>query len=193
MAPHFHVLAVAESTGGHGDRLDFEPDEFGLRRGGATEQLDEQRSALDLAVGRGTDSPITTGQIGGGPWIISKHSANTAAATDFVQWSTTVYNPDPTTKDARPGLPGYGPLQTSWLAGLAKNPYFAADPTPALKAAAGLIWQGWQLVTYPDQPVWTNTVVTGLVAGKSLSSLLPAFGKALGQAAKAAGYTVATS
>jgi ABC-type glycerol-3-phosphate transport system substrate-binding protein len=140
-----------------------------------------------------TDSPITTGQIGGGPWIISKHSTNSSAAADFVQWSTTVYQPDPTGPNARPGLPGYGPLATAWLAGYAKNPYFASDPTPAIKAAASLIWNGWQLVTYPDQPVWSNTVVTGLVAGKSLSSLLPAFGKGLSQAAKAAGYTVATS
>src|SRR5450755_3942240 len=48
-----------------------------------------------------TDTPITTGQIGGGPWIISKHSANTPAAADFVQWSTTSFNPGPTSKDAR--------------------------------------------------------------------------------------------
>ena len=45
-----------------------------------------------------------------------------------------------------------------------------------MKAAANLIWKGWSMVTYPDQPVWSNTVVTQLVAGKSLSSLLPAFG-----------------
>jgi hypothetical protein len=77
------------------------------------------------------------------------------------------------------------------LADLAKNPYFAADPTPPLKAAAPLIWQGWNLVTYPDQPVWSNTVVTKLVAGQSLSSLLPALGDGLAHAAEAAGYEVA--
>src|SRR5450631_199419 len=141
----------------------------------------------------GTDTPVTTGQIGGGPWIISKHTSNPAAAADFVLWSTTVFNPDPTGPNARPGLPGYGALQGPWLSGLTSNKYWAADPGPAIKAAASQIWSGWDLVTYPDQPVWSNTVVTGLVAGKSLSSLMPAFGKALGQAAQAAGYTVATS
>jgi ABC-type glycerol-3-phosphate transport system substrate-binding protein len=141
----------------------------------------------------GADTPVVTGQIGGGPWIISKHSSNPSAAADFVLYSTTQFQPDPAGKDARPGLPGYGPLATGWLAGMAQNKYFAADPTPAIKAAADQIWQGWNLVTYPDQPVWSNTVVTGLVAGKSLSSLMPAFGKALSQAAKAAGYTVASS
>src|SRR3954465_5621590 len=134
------------------------------------------------------DSSVTTGQVGGGPWIVSRHTKNKAAAGDFVTWETTVFNPDPTGKDARPGYPAYGPLADAWLAGLAKNSYFAADPTPALKAAANQIWPGWGLVTYPDQPVWSNTVVTKLVAGQSLSSQLKPLGDALAQAAKAAGY-----
>ena len=134
------------------------------------------------------ETPITTGQVGGGPWIISRHSKNLATAADFVKWSTTVFNP--TGANARPGLPAYAPVAAQWLAAQATNPYYASDPTPALKAASSLIWQGWNLVTYPDQPVWSNTVVTALVAGKSLSSLMPAFGNALGQAAQAAGYQV---
>jgi len=134
------------------------------------------------------ETPITTGQVGGGPWIISRHSKNLATAADFVTWATTVFNP--AGANTRPGYPAYGPLANTWLSSQATNSYFASDPTPALKAAASLIWKGWNLVTYPDQPVWSNTVVTGLVAGKSLSSLLPAFGSALGQAAQAAGYQV---
>jgi ABC-type glycerol-3-phosphate transport system substrate-binding protein len=136
-----------------------------------------------------SETPVTTGQVGGGPWIISKHSHNLKGAADFVVWATTVYNP--TGKDARPGYPAYGPLADAWLAAQATNPYFAADPTPALKAAASQIWTGWNLVTYPDQPVWSNTVVTQLVAGKSLSSLMQPFGDALAQAAQTSGYTVA--
>ena len=135
-----------------------------------------------------SETPITTGQVGGGPWIISKHSSNLKGAADFVIWATTVFNPSGA--DVRPGYPAYGPLADSWLAAQATNPYFAADPTPALKAAANLIWSDWNLVTYPDQPVWSNTVVTQLVAGKSLTSLLQPFGDALAQAAQAAGYTV---
>jgi len=134
------------------------------------------------------ETPVTTGQVGGGPWIISKHSRNLKGAADFVIWATTVFNP--TGKAARPGYPAYAPLAEAWLTGLAGNSYFAADPTPALKAAAGQVWTGWNLVTYPDQPVWSNTVVTKLVAGKSLSSLIQPFGDGLAQAAKASGYTV---
>ena len=135
-----------------------------------------------------SETPVTTGQVGGGPWIISKHSKNLPAAAEFVTWATTVFNP--TGADSRPGYPAYAPLAAKWLEGQASNPYFAADPTPALKGAAGQIWQDWNLVTYPDQPVWSNTVVTQLVAGKSLSSLLQPFGDALAQAAQASGYAV---
>jgi ABC-type glycerol-3-phosphate transport system substrate-binding protein len=131
------------------------------------------------------ESPVVTGQVGGGPWIISKHSKNLKAAGDFVTWVTTVFN------DKRPGYPAYAPLANSWLATLAKDPFFASDPTAALKGAAPLIWQGWNLVTYPDQPVWSNTVVTKLVAGKPLSSLLQPLGDGLAHAAQAAGYQVA--
>ena len=61
-----------------------------------------------------------------------------------------------------------------------------------MKAAANLIWKGWSMVAYPDQPVWSNSVVTQLAAGKTLSSLLPALGKGLSQNAQAAGYKVVT-
>jgi ABC-type glycerol-3-phosphate transport system substrate-binding protein len=135
-----------------------------------------------------SETPVTTGQVGGGPWIISKHSHNLKGAGDFVTWVTTVFNP--TGKDARPGYPAYPPLADAWLAGQASNSYFAADPTPALKGAANQVWTGWNLVSYPDQPVWSNTVVTQLVAGKPLSSLMQPFGDALAQAAQASGYTV---
>ena len=132
------------------------------------------------------ETPVTTGQVGGGPWIISKHAKDSKAAADFVTYATTEFNP--TGKDARGGYPAYAPLADTWLKGMAANPYFAADPTPALKAAADKVWGGWGLVTYPDQPVWSDTVVTKLVAGDSLSSLLEPFGEALANAAKAAGY-----
>jgi ABC-type glycerol-3-phosphate transport system substrate-binding protein len=130
------------------------------------------------------ESPVTTGQVGGGPWIISRHSKNLNAAGDFVTWATTEFN------ENRPGYPAYAPLADRWLASLADDSYFAADPTPPLKAAAPLIWQGWNLVSYPDQPVWSNTVVTKLVAGESLSSLLQPLGDGLANAAQAAGYEV---
>ena len=46
------------------------------------------------------------------------------------------------------------------------------------------------MAVYPDQPVWSNTVVIQLVADESPSSLLPVFGDGLAQNAHAAGYKV---
>ena len=135
---------------------------------------------------RWNSEPLVTGQVGGGPWIVSRHSKNTTAAVDFVKWVTTNIG----AKSIAPGYPSYAPAAKAWLKKLDADPYFAAPEGPAFTAAANLIWKGWSMVTYPDQPVWSNTVVTGLVAGKTLSSLLPAFGDGLAQNAQAAGYKV---
>jgi ABC-type glycerol-3-phosphate transport system substrate-binding protein len=147
----------------------------------------ELTAALPL---RWNNEPLVTGQVGGGPWIVSKHTKNVAASVDFVQWATTSPAVKSKVGALSPGYPSYGPAAVTWLTSLNNDPYFAASEGPAMKAAANLIWKGWSMVTYPDQPVWSNTVVTQLVAGKSLSSLLPAFGEGLAQNAQAAGYKV---
>lgn len=84
------------------------------------------------------------------------------------------------------------PAANFWLDNLDNDKYFAAPPGPAMKASANLIWKGWSMVTYPDQPSWSNQVVAKLIQGKSLSSLLPGLGKSLSDNAKAAGYKVVT-
>ncbi len=161
------------------------------------------RDTLKLPAGEWTaapplrwgSEPLVTGQVGGGPWIVSKHSKNMAAALDFVEWATTTAKTstgEPNYAAINPGYPSYAPGAVKWLTSLNKDPFFAAPPGPAMQAAANAIWKGWGLVTYPDQPVWSNSVVTQLVAGKSLSSLLPALGQGLSQAAQAAGYKVVT-
>ena len=132
----------------------------------------------------------TTGQVGGGPWVVSKHTKNVAAAVDFVKFATTAPSVKSKVNQLSPGYPSYGPMATVWLKSLNKDPYFAAPEGPAMKAAAPLIWTGWSMVTYPDQPVWSNTVVTQLVGGKSLTSQMPALGDELAKAAQAAGYKV---
>ena len=132
------------------------------------------------------ESPITTGQIGGGPWIISRHSKNLAAAGDFVTWVTT----SPVVKDKGPGLPVLRARRHPLAGEPRQGPVLRREPGKAAPGSRKLIWKGWSMVTYPDQPVWSNTVVTQLVAGKSLSSLLPALGDGLAKAAQAAGYKV---
>jgi ABC-type glycerol-3-phosphate transport system substrate-binding protein len=147
----------------------------------------ELTAALPL---RWNNEPLVTGQVGGGPWIVSRHSKNVTAAVDFVKWATTSLAVKGKVGALSPGYPSYGPAAAEWLKSLDRDRYFAAPEGPAFKAAADLVWKGWSMVTYPDQPVWSNSVVTQLVAGKSLSSLLPAFGQGLAQNAQAAGYKV---
>jgi ABC-type glycerol-3-phosphate transport system substrate-binding protein len=147
----------------------------------------ELTAALPL---RWNSEPLVTGQVGGGPWIVSKHTKNVGASIDFLKYATTSPAVKSKVNALSPGYPSYGPAAVKWLTSLNKDPYFAAPEGPAMKAAANLIWKGWSMVTYPDQPVWSNSVVTQLVAGKSLSSLLPAFGDGLAQNAQAAGYKV---
>jgi ABC-type glycerol-3-phosphate transport system substrate-binding protein len=143
----------------------------------------ELTAAMPLRWG---NEPLVTGQVGGGPWIISKHTKNVPAAVDFVKFVTTANQ----AKAVAPGYPSYAPAAAFWLKKLDKDPYFAAPESPAMKAAANAVWKGWSMVTYPDQPVWSNSVVTQLVEGKSLSSLLAALGDGLAQNAQAAGYKV---
>ena len=51
------------------------------------------------------------------------------------------------------------PAANFWLYNLDNDKYFAAPPGLAMKASANLIWKGWSMVTYPDQPSWSNQVV----------------------------------
>ena len=113
-------------------------------------------ASLGIPAGEITDAlplrwnrePLTTGQVGGGSWIISKHTKNMAAAVDFVQWASTTNE----AKALPGGYPSYRPAANFWLYNLDHDKYWAAPPGPAMKAAAGLIWKGWSMVTYPDRP-----------------------------------------
>jgi ABC-type glycerol-3-phosphate transport system substrate-binding protein len=147
----------------------------------------EMTAALPL---RWNNEPIVTGQVGGGPWIVSRHTKNVAAAIDFVKWNTTSAVNKAHLGPTSPGLPSFAPVAAQWLKDLNKDPYFAAPEGPVFAAAPNLVWQGWSMVTYQDQPVWSNSVVTQLVAGKSLSDVLESLGNGLANNAKAAGYKV---
>ncbi len=66
----------------------------------------ELTAALPLRWG---SEPLVTGQVGGGPWIVSKHSKNVAAAVDFVKWATTSFAVKGKVGALSPGYPSYGP------------------------------------------------------------------------------------
>ena len=59
------------------------------------------------------DSSPAVGNVGGGTWLLSAHSKNLKAATDFLTWVTTS---DDYQGKLAPGLPGYTAAAKTWLA-----------------------------------------------------------------------------
>jgi multiple sugar transport system substrate-binding protein len=133
------------------------------------------------------DTTASVGNVGGGTWLLSAHSANLKAATAFLTWVTTS---DDYQGKLAPGYPAYAPAAKTWLAAQAGSGYYANDITTPLQAAAGEVWQGWGYGQFSQEAIWAATVTPGLTAGKSIVSLLPAWQTAIGNYARADGYQV---
>jgi multiple sugar transport system substrate-binding protein len=133
------------------------------------------------------DSESTAGNVGGGTWLLSAHSANLKAAAAFLTWVTTS---DDYQADLAPGYPAYSAAAKKWLAKQTSSGYFANDIAAPLQAAADQVWPGWGYGQFSQEAVWAATVTPKLTAGKTLVSLLPAWQDAIANYAGAAGYKV---
>lgn len=133
-----------------------------------------------------SDSKAWTGDVGGGIYMVSRHSANLKAATEVAQWMAT----SDAYQDDAPTYPAYAPAAKNWLKNANANGYFATDPSPAFTTAAGLIWPGWSALEFSPDAVWASTVVPAITSGDSLSSVVDDWQSALENHAKAAGYSV---
>jgi len=145
-----------------------------------------QIAAAPLPQWSGESSP-TVGNVGGGTWLLSAHSANLKAATAFLTWVTTS---DDYQGKLAPGYPAYAPAAKTWLAGQASSGYYSGDITAPLQAAANQVWSGWGYGQFSQEAIWAATVTPGLTAGKSIVSLLPAWQSAIGNYARSDGYQV---
>ena len=132
-------------------------------------------------------TPATTGNVGGGLWLLSAHSAHLAEAVNFIEWVTTnnAYQ-----ADLAPGLPAYAPAASVWLANQQKSGYFANNIVPVVQQVAGQVWQGWGYGKFSQEAIWAATVTPGITAGKSIVSMLPSWQTAITNYATAAGYQV---
>ncbi|MFI0724433.1 ABC transporter substrate-binding protein [Streptomyces sp. NPDC021224] len=135
------------------------------------------------------DSASTSGNVGGGTWLLSAHSTNLRAAADFLTWVTTS---DDYQARLAPGYPAYSAAAKDWLAKQASSDYFSGDIAAPLQAAAEEVWPGWGYGQFSQEAVWAATVTPQLTAGKSMVSLLPAWQTAVANYARAAGYKVTT-
>ncbi len=145
-----------------------------------------QISAAPIPQWPGSAMP-TTGDVGGGTWLLSAHSAHLTAAVDFITWVTTNNGYQ---ADLAPGLPADSSAATAWLANQAKSGYYAGDIGPVLQQAAGQVWPGWGYGKYSQEAIWAATLTPGITAGKSITSMLPAWQTAITNYAQAAGYQV---
>jgi ABC-type glycerol-3-phosphate transport system substrate-binding protein len=132
-------------------------------------------------------STVSTGNVGGGTWLLSAHTAHLKEAADFITWVSTN---DAYQGDLTPGYPAYAPAAKVWLAHQASSGYFVGNPAPVLEQSAGEVWTGWNYGKWSNEAVWAATIDPGLTAGKTIVSMLPAWQTAITNYATSDGYTV---
>ncbi len=128
-----------------------------------------------------------TGNVGGGTWFVSSHSKNLKAAQQFAEFVTQA---DDYQVNLAPGYPAYAPAAEKWIKKQESSGYYATDLQPMIKAGTQ-IWSGWGSGIFSQEAIWAKTVTPGIVAGKSLVSLLPEWQTAIKNQAQVDGYTVA--
>jgi ABC-type glycerol-3-phosphate transport system substrate-binding protein len=133
----------------------------------------------------GSSKPVT-GDVGGGTWFISSHSANLSASETFLKFVATS---DAYQADLAPGLPAYAPAAKSWIAKQVASNYFV-DDLSAVTTSTSQIWSGWGSPTFSQEAIWAKTITPAITAGKTIESLLPAWGTAIKNQAQVDGYTV---
>ena len=145
----------------------------------------KQIAAAPIPQWKGETSP-STGNVGGGTWLLSQHSEHIKAATDFLKWVTT----DNAYQGKKaPGFPAYAPAAEVWLKGQNSSGYFASDLN-ALKTASSQVWPGWGSGQFSQEAIWAATVKPALTQGKSVVSMLPAWQDSIVKYAKSNGYKV---
>lgn len=145
----------------------------------------QQIAAAPIPQWQGDTSP-STGNVGGGTWLLSQHSTHIKAATDFLTWVTTdnAYQ-----GEKAPGYPAYAPAAENWLKAQDAAGYFTGD-LGALKAAASQVWPEWGSGQFSQEAIWAATVKPGMTQGKPIVSLLPAWQDSIVKYAKSNGYKV---
>ncbi|GAA2212164.1 extracellular solute-binding protein [Nonomuraea monospora] len=159
--------------------------------GGAVFQGTLKTPKGELAVGDALhwadQSPPVTGNVGGGAWWVSRHSARLEAAKDFVTWVTTA---DAYQVDKSPGYPAHAGAAAKWIARQQESGYYAGDIAAPITAAAGQVWPGWGSPEFSQEAVWAKTVIPAQTAGKTVESLLADWQIAIEQQAQVFGYQV---
>ena len=114
-------------------------------------------------------SRVMTSAMGGGAWVVSKHTQNLPLALDFITWMVSAAE----FWSATPDYPVYVPVQPAWEKALNANPLFANDPFPVMQTASQAISPLYTLPGYDVMAVLDDFVGRALGQQKTLESLLP--------------------
>ncbi|MDQ0634175.1 ABC-type glycerol-3-phosphate transport system substrate-binding protein [Arthrobacter pascens] len=127
-----------------------------------------------------------SGAQGGGIYMVSSHSKNTAGAVKIALWMATSNDYQTTA----PTYPAYGPAATAWAARLASDKFYAENPFPVLQAAAGKINPAESPTRYGMAPALSATVTAAIKSGKTIASSLEDLQTQLAGVAQTTGYAV---
>jgi multiple sugar transport system substrate-binding protein len=127
-----------------------------------------------------------TGNVGGGVWYASSHSANYAAVQKFLKFA--ISSPD--AAKLASGLPAYTSTANTWYSSQTSSGYFVGDFKSAVSTAAGSVWKGWGFPSFSPETAYAKVVVPGLAAGKTIADLTDAWQTEMKNEAQVQGYKV---
>jgi multiple sugar transport system substrate-binding protein len=127
-----------------------------------------------------------SGATGGGIYMVSSHSHNTAAAVQVAQWMATSDDYQTTA----PTYPAYGPAAEAWAKRLSTDPFYASDPFPVLQAQAALINPTESVTRYPIEATVSGTVVAKIRSGGKVEDGFADLQSQLAALAQSVGYAV---
>jgi ABC-type glycerol-3-phosphate transport system substrate-binding protein len=133
--------------------------------------------------------PPVTGDVGGGAWWITSHSANLRAAENFIQWVTSTDSYDGA---LNPGYPAYVPAARKWAQATQATAYYAGNIVAPIEQAASAVWTGWGSGGFSQEAIWAKVVLAGMSQGQTIQSLLPAWQTEIKNEAQVLGYSVTT-
>ena len=126
-----------------------------------------------------------TGNVGGGVWYASSHTAQPDAVKTFLKF---IVSDEKTAGTG--GLPAYKSAADTWLAAQAKSGFYAGDFPTAVSTAAASVWNGWSYPNFSPETAWAKVVTPGLAAGKKMTDLAADWQTEMKNEATVVGYTV---
>lgn len=126
-----------------------------------------------------------TGNVGGGVWYASSHTASPEAVKTFLQYIVS------NAKTAGTGgLPAYKAAADAWLEAQASSGFYAGDFKAAISTAAASVWNGWGYPNFSPETAWAKVITPGLAAGKTMADLSAEWQQEMKNEAQVVGYTV---